>query len=250
MKPLRLVLLSVMFTGILLFIPSCICPGNICPENTYIRNMYPHGVYSIFYDFADFKKARMDLFENQDYPGQSETRNAMSSPCGFPNGSTKGYGTIQGRQYDLDGDGVFERYILQKGRLTVRSGPDVLWRTPEDWWVDQFFIGDITNDGNLKLGLSVWKEGSFGPYKPFWIEKDDTAVKNHLFIFRLEEDEFKPLWQSSNLDYPIDHAALIEPGGDGKVKLMVRESSYTDPERSEVTLWEWKDWGFYRVLFE
>lgn len=85
------------------------------------------------------------------------------------------------------------------------------------------------------------------------IEKEDTSAKNHLFIFRLEGDEFKPLWQSSNLDHPIDHAALIElggNGGDGKVKLMVREGSYTDPERSETILWEWKEWGFYRVLPE
>ncbi len=220
MKLLRPAFLGVILLGGLLFILSCISPGNVCTKDAYHKTVHPDDAYKIYYNITDFKEAR------------------------------KGYGPARSQQYDLNGDGVFERYTLQKGCLTVKSGSHILWQTPEDWWVDLFFIGDITNDGNPKLNLSVWKEGSFGPYKPFWIEKEDTSVKNHLFIFKLEGDKFKPIWQSSNLDYPMDYATLVHPGNDGKVKLMVREGSYTDPERNEITLWEWREWGFYRVLGE
>jgi hypothetical protein len=59
--------------------------------------------------------------------------------------------------------------------------------------VDYFFIGDATNNGKSELSLSVWKEGSFYPYKPFWVEEEDTCIKNHLFIFQFERNGLKPI---------------------------------------------------------
>ena len=157
------------------------------------------------------------------------------------------YRLIKNLQYDLDGNGITENYTLKDGCLVIREGTEIIWQSPENWWIDDFFIGDATNDGNSELCLSVWKEGSFGPYKPFWVDKDDTSVKNHLFIYRFEDSMLKPVWQSSNLDYPIVNAKLLDLDGDGENELIVKEGSYTDPNRREISLWKWDEWGFRRV---
>jgi hypothetical protein len=153
--------------------------------------------------------------------------------------------SIQSREFDLDGDGLPEKYLLNNGRITVLVGTHAIWRSPEDWWVDYFFLGDINNDGILELNLLVWKEGSFGPFKPFWVE-EDTSVKNHLFIYRLEKDNFKPVWQSSNLARPNYWATLTDLNHDGENELIVIEGSYTDPGVRNVTIWKWNGWGFSR----
>ncbi|HHT47038.1 MAG TPA: hypothetical protein GX004_07100 [Firmicutes bacterium] len=157
------------------------------------------------------------------------------------------YRLVQSRDFDLDGNGIREKYVLRNGRVTVKDGSRIIWQSEDDWWVDYFFVGDANNDGVLELNLLVWKEGSFGPYRPFWIEEEDLSVKNHLFIFKLEKETFKPVWQSSNLDRPNYCAALIDINSDGENELVVLEGSYTDPKRTEVTLWKWNGWGFTRI---
>ena len=162
----------------------------------------------------------------------------------------QGYRIAQSQQHDLDNNGKPEEYILKDGRLTVKEGPDIIWQSPVSWWVDYFFIGDATNNGKSVLNLSVWKEGSFGPYKPFWVKEEDTGVKNHLFIFQFEKNEFKPVWQSSNLDCPIRHATLIDLNGDGENELVVREGTYANPQKCEITLWKWNGWGFSKIEYK
>lgn len=157
------------------------------------------------------------------------------------------YRLLQSHQSDLDGNGILEEYTLRDGRIMVRDGSSLIWQSPEDWWIDYFFLGDADNDGRPELNLSVWKEGSFGLHKPFWVKEEDTSVKNHLFIFRLEKGNFKPVWQSSNLDRPNRHAVLIDLDGDGENELVVNEGSYTDPGKREITLWKWSGWGFSRI---
>ncbi len=154
---------------------------------------------------------------------------------------------IKNLQYDLDENGITENYTLKDGCLVVRVGTKIIWKSPENWWIDDFFIGDATNNGKPELCLSVWKEGSYGPYKPFWVDKDDTSVKNHLFIYRIEDSTLKPIWQSSNLDYPIINASLMDIDGDGENELVVKEGSYTDPNQQEISLWKWDEWGFKRI---
>lgn len=157
------------------------------------------------------------------------------------------YRLIQNRSCDLDGDGLPEKYILRNGIIMVWAGSRPLWQSPRDWWVDYFFLGDVNNDGTTKLNLLVWKEGNFGPCRPFWVVENDRSVKNHLFIFKLDGEDFKPVWQSSNLDCPNYWAGLIDPGGSGENIMIVLEGSYTDPQKRETTLWKWNGWGFTRI---
>ena len=157
------------------------------------------------------------------------------------------YRLIQNIEFDLDEDGIIENYSLQNGKLTVKCNSHIIWQSPDNWWVDYFFLGDSNNDSIHELNFLVWKEGSFGPYKPFWLTEEDSSVKNHLFIFKLKNQNFKPVWQSSNLDNPNYYANLIDLNNDGKNELIVIEGSYTNPNRREMTLWEWNGWGFTLV---
>ncbi len=160
------------------------------------------------------------------------------------------YRLVQSRQFDIDGDGILEEFYLRNGRIAVRNASRTLWQSPDDWWVDYFFLGDANNDCLPEFNLLVWKEGSFGPHRPFWLEEDDTGIKNHLFIFKLEKGGVKPVWQSSNLDHPNYRAAFTDLNDDDKNELVVTEGSYTDPARREVTLWEWNGWGFSHITLD
>lgn len=157
---------------------------------------------------------------------------------------------IKNRRFDLDQDGMLEDYFLQDGKVKVETGSQTIWQSPEDWWVDDFFLGDSNNDGIYDLNLLVWKAGSFGPSKPFWMTGEDKSIKNHLFIFKLVNGFFKPVWQSSNLDRPNYEAALEDLDGDGKNELVVTEGSYADPGERQVSIWKWNGWGFSRISEE
>lgn len=156
---------------------------------------------------------------------------------------------VKNRRFDLDRDGTPEDYSLRDGKLEVAKGSQIIWHSQDDWWVDDFFLGDANNDGVSELSLLVWKSGSFGPHKPFWITQEDMSVKNHLFIFKLAGGVIKPVWQSSNLDRPNYEAALTDLDGDGENELMVTEGDYADPGKREACIWKWNGWGFSKISY-
>ncbi|NLC11995.1 MAG: hypothetical protein GX767_07070 [Firmicutes bacterium] len=203
-----------------------------------------------FGDFLSFREARLKLPESYEPFCLPLTETAMLTRCyqeQFPAGKAlPAYRLVLSREFDLDGDGVPENYKLRNGKITAQIGSQIIWQSPPDWWVDYFFLGDANNDGLSELNLLLWKEGSFGPHRPFWVEEDDSSIKNHLFIFKLKEGKIKPVWQSSNLDHPNYWAALTDFNGDGEKELLVLEGSYIDPRQRKVTLWKWNGWGFSR----
>ncbi|MGE5579654.1 MAG: CapA family protein [Bacillota bacterium] len=148
---------------------------------------------------------------------------------------------------DLDRDGVVERFTLRDGRLAIAATNGTIWETPETWWVDNFTLGDANNDGINDLNLIVWKSGSFGRDRPFWVTEDDPSVKNHLSILDLVSGAIKPAWQSSNLDCPNYSVELADLDGDGQNELLAVEGDYDDPGIRRITVWKWNDWGFYKV---
>lgn len=153
------------------------------------------------------------------------------------------------RHHDLDRDGSPEVYSLQDGKLKVTDGSRLIWQSQDDWWVDDFFLGDSDNNSIPELNLLVWKAGSFGPHKPFWVTEEDHSVKNHLFIFKLVEGVIKPVWQSSNLDRPNYEAGLADLDGDGTNELVVMEGEYDDPGVREAGVWRWNGWGFSKISY-
>ncbi|MBU0648941.1 CapA family protein [Patescibacteria group bacterium] len=151
---------------------------------------------------------------------------------------------------DSDKDGVAEEYLLKNGRFRVKESYKIIWQSPQDWWVDDFALADSTGDGKVDINLSVWKSGSFGASKPFWIEEDDPSVKNHLFVYDYINNEVVPIWQSSNLDQPNCEFDFQDIDNDGNEELVVIEGEYAEDficEGKHVAVWQWNGWGFSLV---
>lgn len=149
---------------------------------------------------------------------------------------------------DADADGVAEEYRLSDGTLEIFENRTI-WKSPEGWWIDHVAISDVTGDGKPDINLSVWKEGSFGSSRPFWIKENDRDVKNHYFVFSLEQEKMKAVWQSSSLTVPNCSFQFVDIDGDGDNELIAEEGDYRDwpaciPKVK--TIWGWNGWGFSR----
>lgn len=157
---------------------------------------------------------------------------------------------------DLDDDGINEEYSIVDHCLTVREGELVLWRSPHDWQVDYLALGDADNDGTINMVITLWKKGSFGSVKPFWLTSEDVDYKNHLFVYQLKNKVMKQVWCSSDLDSPIVSLTIRDYDGDGLNELVVEEGRYRklDEEHYSLdssalvrtTVWRWDEWGFRR----
>lgn len=149
---------------------------------------------------------------------------------------------------DVNKDGRPERYELREGVVSVYEDKHRIWRTPETWWVDDFALADADGDGSININMSVWKAGSFGTTKPFWVRENDLSIKNHFFVFGFREGSVRPVWQSSNLDAPNREFLFDDVDGDGRQELVVVEGEYADKDRSSgkhVAVWRWDEWGFF-----
>jgi poly-gamma-glutamate capsule biosynthesis protein CapA/YwtB (metallophosphatase superfamily) len=151
---------------------------------------------------------------------------------------------------DLDGDGTDEEIRLKDGQIQVMGAAGVLWKSSVQWWVDDFHLADVNQDGRLDLSFSVWKAGRFGTSRPFWITKNDPHIRQHFFVFDLRKDGMHPLWQSSSLPRPHCHTEIADLKGDGEPVVIFADGSYADsPNRCRSTtlsVWKWESWGFVR----
>ncbi len=197
--------------------------------------------------FETFLDSRMAL------PETTPPTNPVAVDDDFIDGPVSPQRLFREEQADLDDDGQGETYSLRNGCLSVTDqGDHLLWQSPEEWWIDDFFLGDITNDGRQNLCLSVWREGSYGPYRPFWEDDNDSLVRNHLFLYQMEEagehplekPSLKAVWQSSHLARPNYRAFIAQIDGEGENHLVVIQGDYENPEAAEIAFWKWNGWGF------
>lgn len=137
---------------------------------------------------------------------------------------------------DLDGDGRAEELVLEGRRLRLLLDGRELWRTERSWKVEDFLTGDIDKDGRPELLLLVWKRGSFGESRPFWVERDELCYSQHIFLFRWDGESPVPLWMSSRLR-PEVSAWAMRP--DGSLSIVT--------PAGEETLWGWRSWGLERL---
>jgi poly-gamma-glutamate synthesis protein (capsule biosynthesis protein) len=150
-------------------------------------------------------------------------------------------------QADLNNNSVLENYDLENGRLTITENGKMTWQSPGDWWIDDFVLADSNNDGITDINLTLWKAGSFGSSKPFWVKENDMSVKNHFFVLDFINGTVKQVWGSSNLVEPNCEFQITDIDNDGKNDLVVIEGDYSQKPKCSgnyVAVWKWNDWGF------
>ena len=148
---------------------------------------------------------------------------------------------------DLDNNSVSENYDLENGNLTIMENEKMIWQSQSNWWIDNFILADSNNDGVVDINLSLWKSGSFGTSKPFWVKENDMSVKNHFFVLDFSGGAIKQVWGSSNLTEPNCEFKIADVDNDGKNDLVVVEGDYSQKPKcagNYVAVWKWNDWGF------
>ena len=136
---------------------------------------------------------------------------------------------------DLDLDGAEETVVLAGKALTVVDG-EASCESDGGWLVQDVAVGDIDRDGAPELVSLVWKRGSFGEHRPFWVEDDSLEFSQHVFIHRYANGELQPVWMSSALGIEVKNMNL----DDGQRLLLVGPDGHQ-------TLWAWGSWGLTLV---
>jgi len=140
-----------------------------------------------------------------------------------------------------------EQYFLTDGQLKIVEAGTTIWESPHEWHVDNVVLADSNNDGIVDINLSVWKPGNYGSSRPFWVLENDMTIKNHFFVFDLINGVMRPIWQSSNLEWPNCEFTVADIDYDGKNDLVVIEGDYGQALTcvgSNVAVWKWSGWGF------
>lgn len=168
-------------------------------------------------------------------------------------GNKSGVG-VQSIYLDSDGDGHKEKYLLEGHRLQVFENHQLIWQSQQDWKIQQFSLADADNDKQTELLMVVWKHGSFGNAKPFWVEGPDNEYSCHLFLYRLRSGKLKSVWCSSALVNPIIEMNVEDSNEDGLNELNILEGpragfgySLRQFFSRHHTLWIWDNWGFKRI---
>lgn len=138
-------------------------------------------------------------------------------------------------QADLSGDGKPETLVLKDRILTVTAADGaVVWQSERGWRVQDYVTGDMDADGLRELLVLVHKRGSYGSSRPFWVERDDPAYSQHIFIYRWNDEAGapRPIWMASALPIRVQTFSLSP---DGVVTLTTVSG--------EQSRWRWQTFG-------
>ena len=126
------------------------------------------------------------------------------------------------------------RVFLSNRHVTLYRNDTKAWETNWDWNVQSACHADLDGDGSEELLLLVWKRGSYGDHRPFWVKHNDHDLKQHIFIYRADSNRdsgIRAIWMSSALPYMEGMQTDIK----GDVLI-------TD-QTGHVNLWRWEDFG-------
>ena len=137
---------------------------------------------------------------------------------------------------DLNGDGAIETLEVRMRKAFIEEFGETTYVAPDNWHVFDAAAGDINRDNIPEVVLLVWKQGSYGEARPFWIEHDTAAFSQHVFVFQYRDKQLVPLWMSSDLGFEVTHARL---DANGLLEL-------TSPDGT-ISTWEWQSWGLVLV---
>jgi len=211
------------FKFFLIFLLIFIFSFFIFPQISYLYFSKNQACFFWNKDISNFEKDQMEFFsESEKFFDKNKTEKIKTSQSDFL------------------------EIKLKNKKIEIRKDDKVIWETHEDWRVEDFIFADSANKGENYLNLLVWKTGSYGPQKPTWIEKNDFNIRNHLFIFKINNFAIEPVWQSSALPKPNCEIVIADVNNDQENELIVLEGDYNNQkcQGQYVAVWKWHEWGF------
>lgn len=133
---------------------------------------------------------------------------------------------------DLNRDGQEDRLIVRDRQAAVAQKGSILFQSANDWKVSDALAADVDADGGEELILLVWKRGSYGSEKPFWVDRDEWDFSQHIFIYGAPEGTLRPLWMSSALEF-----AAVDWSADENGRLHILSTDGSE------TIWGWDYFG-------
>lgn len=140
---------------------------------------------------------------------------------------------------DLDNNGTTETLALHQRQLKISNNTTVLFQTDTSWFVSDVLVGDINHDNSQEIICLLWKRGSFGKSRPFWIKQDDINFSQHIFIWTMQEGHIQAIWQSSAIDFEIASISLNDK----------QQVCCTTPDGRK-SCWAWLSWGLVCIDME
>lgn len=149
------------------------------------------------------------------------------------------WATWHARSYVVDVPGSDEpgHLVVGDARATLVVDNQVVFASPDDWWVADACASDLDGDGQDELVFLAWRRGNYGSSRPFW-EPAGTAegFSQHVFIYGWRDGVLQPRWMSSQTGVAAERMGLSEAG---EVLLTACDGS--------ATAWAWEDWGLTLV---
>ncbi len=149
---------------------------------------------------------------------------------------------LPGRYEDPNREAFVETVFvsLKNRRFSISdSDGNILWESEKGWRVSDYILDDIDHDGEDEVVILFWRRGSFGPFKPFWIEKDEKTWSQHIGIYDYDTkrgDRIDPIWVSSRMGIKAKEFRLDE-----------KEYLHIITPEGKDTLWFWNTWGLMLV---
>jgi poly-gamma-glutamate capsule biosynthesis protein CapA/YwtB (metallophosphatase superfamily) len=136
-------------------------------------------------------------------------------------------------QIDLTGDGQPEIVQREGVGIVIYQNGNLVWRSPPEWQVVDFALGDPNDDGRGEVLIALRKPGTSG------------QMQSHPFIVGYRGGMYRLMWGGTAVAQPISEVEIADVDGDGIQELIVLE----DQENGLQTLgvWRWHGWGFSLV---
>lgn len=132
---------------------------------------------------------------------------------------------------DLTGDLVPE-YIRGEGnRVAIYSQGVEVWKSPLEWQIIDWSLGDPDADGRNELFLAFWRQDKSGVFR------------SHPFIIGYRGGIYRTLWGGSAVSDSLLDIELSDVDGDKVQELVALEQLRASQERC-ITFWRWHGWGF------
>lgn len=132
---------------------------------------------------------------------------------------------------------------LKKQSVTIQYAGEVIWNSPDNIKVQDMLSCDIDHDKQEELVMLCWKRGRYGEHRPFWVEQEEKAWSQHIFVYEYTPEGMLPKWMSSYLGLEV-----VSMGDNGREAPWVRV--WLTDTAGEVSSWAWDSWGFTRQKTE